>query len=158
MGSQDWGYHLPWDYPKLFHLISCTDLTYRLSVHQHHPSLPAQILYQDVEQHVEVVSDPKGLKADAPEVVGGKHIHHSKDHKQQHSCHACERKSWETLWGRTGQPHRGSNWTGKRCAHPKYRCAGLSARCSHLESSGRTTSNTSVGAVTWRKTRDCTME
>lgn len=62
-------------------------------MHQYHPSFPAQILYQDVEQHVEVVSDPKALEADAPEVACGKHIHHSKDHEQQHSCHACERKN-----------------------------------------------------------------
>lgn len=73
-------------------------------MHQHHPSLPALMLYQDVEQHVEVVGDPEALEADASEVVGGEHVHHGQDHEQQHSRHACERRGWGVLGGIRAAP------------------------------------------------------
>lgn len=99
------------------------------------PPSPSHRLYQDVEQHVEVVGDPEGLEADTSEVVGGEHVHDGQDDEQQHSCHACER-GWEVLAG-IWDPSWGSPGAGQRTAcHP------------HLEWTGRPTSNTSEGAVT----------
>ena len=74
--------------PQLFHLVGQADSWACRALAP--PTLPAQMLYQDIEQHVEMMGDPEALEADVPEVAGGKHIHHSQDHEQQHSRHACE--------------------------------------------------------------------